>query len=118
MYSTEEIKEKLTSIKMIGGECWVNIKEANRKSILASIEDAEEFTMSEILEKVSISEDDITRVEDIDLKLINNKIDEKAGIAEKAKIQKDIIEVYVKGKKGSDVFVMLKARDLFEKEII
>ena len=118
MYSTEEIKEKLTSIKMIGGECWVNIKEANHKNVLASIEDSEEFTMMEILEKVSISDVDITMVEDIDLKLINNKMDEKVGLAEKAKIQKDIIEVYVKGKKGSDVFVMLKARDLFEKEIV
>ncbi len=117
MYFTEEIKEQLTSIKILGGEYWVNIREADRKKIINYIEDREALSMKEILEMVQISEDDIMRIEDIDLKLINNKIVEKEGLAEKAVLQKDIIEVYVVCKKGSDVFYITKARDLLERAI-
>ena len=118
MYSTEEIKEKLASMKMLGGESWVHIREANRSKIRNYIEDKEELSMKEILEMVQITEQDIEEIEDIDLKLINNKTTEKIALAEKAILQKDIIQIYVKHKKGSDFFYIMKAQDLFKKEIL
>ncbi len=56
MYSTEEIKEKLTSIKMLGGEAWVNIREADRAKISGYINDQEELSLKEIISMVRITE--------------------------------------------------------------
>ena len=117
MYSTEEVKEQLSSLKLIGGEEWINIRAKDIKKIKNYIDDIEELSSKEILAMVQVSEEEVGKLEDLDLKLINNKITEKAALAERAALQKDLIEVLVKGKKGNDVYYIIEAKDLTGKEI-
>jgi hypothetical protein len=114
MYSKEETKEKLVSMKMIGGEDWINIREADRSKIKNYITDKEELSLKEILDMVQITEEDIEKIEDIDLKLINNKITGKTVLIEKEALQKNIFEIYVKNKKGSDFFYIIKTKEVAE----
>jgi hypothetical protein len=116
MYSTEEIKETLKSEKLRNGECWINVREADHKKIKGLIEDKEELSIDELTDLVNITEDEVVKAEDINLKIINNKISEAEGMKQLRVVQKDIIQVYVKHKKGTDNFYITKAQDISNKK--
>jgi hypothetical protein len=118
MYSTEEIKEILEGKKLINGECWVNIREADHKKIKKFIHDKEELSLQQICDLVKISDEDILRIEEINLKIMSDNITKKDAFDQKAAVRKDVIYIYVKHKKGTNRFCITLVQDFFHNEIL
>ncbi len=117
MYSTIEIKEILEGKKLINGECWVNIREPDREKIKRFIINKEELSIQQIVDLVRISDDDILRVEDINLKIMSDNISKKDAQDQKAALRRDVIHIYVKHRKGTNRFYITLAQDFFHQEI-
>ncbi|HWZ23235.1 MAG TPA: hypothetical protein VNW06_11310 [Cytophagaceae bacterium] len=99
MYSTEEGKEILQGKKLINGECWMAIRKPGLEKVRTLIKEKEALSIQQIVDMVRINDEDIEKIENVNLKIINNNITEKDACKQKTKLRKDIIQIFVKHKK-------------------